>query len=162
MSAHRWTIHDVPCAAGCGADDITCEHCGLCQDCARPSAASAVFIGAPQVTLAPGEHGALVVTFEQHTRLGRVSVSAVDPVAELAPVDVLAALELQIQLGMQVLTVGRELSCDLVPHPFQAGTWEANPFKPIVAPPGYELRVRVLNNGTGPALVAFVLQGWAS
>lgn len=33
MSAHRWTIHDVPCAAGCGADDITCEHCGLCQDC---------------------------------------------------------------------------------------------------------------------------------
>lgn len=43
MSAHRWTIHDVPCAAGCGADDITCEHCGLCQDCARPSAASAVF-----------------------------------------------------------------------------------------------------------------------
>lgn len=30
---HVWTLHDVPCVAGCGADDITCAGCGLCQEC---------------------------------------------------------------------------------------------------------------------------------
>lgn len=30
---HSWTRHDELCPACQDADDITCAHCGLCQDC---------------------------------------------------------------------------------------------------------------------------------
>lgn len=35
MTGHRWTLHDVLCVACKEADDITCDACGRCQDCAE-------------------------------------------------------------------------------------------------------------------------------